>query len=110
MSYMCTIKNRSAGLTLAGACPRDLEKREKEAKEREKEERRRKERAHRDAFKELLQCHLAEGVLVARMRWKVCLEPALLARQGCLACTSVCMHACVPCRHAMHARTSGKGA
>ena len=69
---------------------RDLEKAEKEAKEREKEERRRKERLNRDAFKELLQRHLAEGVLVARMRWK--------ARQPCssariFTCMSPCMHA-----------------
>ncbi len=50
---------------------RYLERKEKEAKEKEKEERRRKERKNRDAFKELLQRHLNEGILVARMRYKV---------------------------------------
>ncbi|KAK9903919.1 hypothetical protein WJX75_000518 [Coccomyxa subellipsoidea] len=47
-----------------------LERKEKEAKEKEKEERRRRERKNRDAFKELLQRHLSEGVLVAKMRYK----------------------------------------
>ncbi|BDA45679.1 probable pre-mRNA-processing protein 40A [Coccomyxa sp. Obi] len=47
-----------------------LERKEKEAKEKEKEERRRKERKNRDAFKELLQRHLNEGILVAHMRYK----------------------------------------
>ena len=54
-----------------GVRRRHLEKREREEKERAKEERRRKERTNRDAFKALLQRHLAEGVLVAHMRWKV---------------------------------------
>ena len=82
-------------------CPRDLEKREKEAKEREKEERRRKERLNRDAFKELLQRHLAEGVLVARMRWKVRALPCSAARV--LTRPPLCMHvqtgACHACMH-----------
>ena len=50
---------------------RHLEKKAAEEKERERQERRRKERRNRDAFMELLQRHVSEGVLVARMRWKV---------------------------------------
>ena len=50
---------------------RHLEKKAAEEKERERQERRRKERKNRDAFIELLQRHVSEGVLVARMRWKV---------------------------------------
>ena len=56
---------------------RHLEKKAAEEKEKERQERRRKERKHRDAFVELLQRHVSEGVLVARMRWKVCLIHAL---------------------------------
>ena len=52
---------------------RHLEKKAAEEKEKERQERRRKERKNRDAFVELLQKHVCEGVLVARMRWKVCL-------------------------------------
>lgn len=50
---------------------RHLEKKAAEEKEMERQERRRKERKNRDAFVELLQQHVSEGVLVARMRWKV---------------------------------------
>lgn len=50
---------------------RHLEKKAAEEKERERQERRRKERKNRDAFMELLQRQVSEGVLVARMRWKV---------------------------------------
>ena len=50
---------------------RHLEKQAGEEKERERQERRRKERKNRDAFMELLQQHLADGLIVARMRWKV---------------------------------------
>ena len=56
---------------------RHLEKKAAEEKERERQERRRKERKNRDAFVELLQKHISEGVLVARMRWKVYLTHAL---------------------------------
>ena len=56
---------------------RHLEKKAAEEKEKERQERRRKERKHRDAFVELLQRHVSDGVLVARMRWKVCLTHAL---------------------------------
>ncbi len=52
-------------------CCRHLEKQAAEEKEKERQERRRKERKNRDAFTELLQRHLSEGVIVARMRWKV---------------------------------------
>ena len=58
---------------------RHLEKKAAEEKEKERQERRRKERKHRDAFVELLQRHVSEGVLVARMRWKVCLTHAFKA-------------------------------
>lgn len=50
---------------------RHLEKKAAEEKEKERQERRRKERKNRDAFMELLQKHVSENVLVARMRWKV---------------------------------------
>lgn len=60
---------------VGGAVCRNLERKEKEAKEKEKEERRRRERKNRDAFKDLLQRHLSEGILVARMRWKVSTVP-----------------------------------
>ena len=56
---------------------RHLEKQAAEEKERERQERRRKERKHRDAFMELLQRHLSEGVIVARMRWKVLPSPSV---------------------------------
>ena len=52
------------------AC-RDLDKLEREKLEKEKEEKRRKERKHRDAFKALLQKHRNEGLLHAKLRWKV---------------------------------------
>ena len=52
------------------AC-RELEKREREEKEREKEERKRRERQNRDAFKALMVRHREEGVITAKMRWKV---------------------------------------
>lgn len=57
--------------TCADPSRRHLEKKAAEEKERERQERRRKERKNRDAFMELLQRHAAEGLLVARMRWKV---------------------------------------
>lgn len=55
---------------------RHLEKQAAEEKEKERQERRRKERKNRDAFMELLQRHLSEGVIVARMRWKVLRSPS----------------------------------
>jgi hypothetical protein len=55
---------------------RHLEKKAAEEKEKERQERRRKERKNRDAFMELLQRHVSEGVLVARMRWKVTVRHA----------------------------------
>lgn len=58
---------------------RELEKREREEKEREKEERKRRERQNRDAFKALMAAHRAEGVLTAKMRWKV---PRCAARRA----------------------------
>lgn len=54
---------------------RELEKREREEKEREKEERKRRERQNRDAFKALMARHREEGLITAKMRWKV---PSLL--------------------------------
>ena len=50
---------------------RELDKRERDKLEKEKEEKRRKERKNRDAFKVLLQQHLKEGSLHAKLRWKV---------------------------------------
>lgn len=50
---------------------RELDKRDREKLEKEKEEKRRKERKNRDAFKALLQQHRAEGLLHAKLRWKV---------------------------------------
>jgi glycerol dehydrogenase-like iron-containing ADH family enzyme len=58
-------------LTDACMSGRHLEKKQAEEKEKEKQERRRKERQNRDAFKELLDRHIKEGVLVAHMRWAV---------------------------------------
>lgn len=54
-------------------------------KEKERQERRRKERKNRDAFMELLQRHLAEGVIVARMRWKVLRSPPSRLHRACVA-------------------------
>ena len=52
------------------AC-RDLEKAEREAAAKEKEERFRKERSNRDAFRDLLQEHVKDGTIHAKLRWKV---------------------------------------
>ena len=70
-------KTACLSVVLCTSMCRHLERKEKEAKEKEKEERRRRERKNRDAFKELLQRHLSEGVLVAKMRYKVRHHPSV---------------------------------
>ena len=50
---------------------RVLDKTEREAAAKEKEERFRRERSNRDAFRDLLQEHAQEGVIHAKLRWKV---------------------------------------
>ena len=50
---------------------RALEKAEREAAAKEKEERFRKERSNRDAFRDLLQEHVKDGTIHAKLRWKV---------------------------------------
>lgn len=67
---MCRCCQRLSYLWCRGC--RDLDKQEQQKREKEKEERRRKERKHRDAFKALLDRHRQEGLLHAKLRWKVC--------------------------------------
>ena len=52
-------------------CRRELEMLEAEAEAKKRDERRRQERKNRDAFTALLRRHAAEGLLTARMRFKV---------------------------------------
>ena len=81
---ICSFECVCTDLTLMNnimAC-RHLEKQAAEEKEKERQERRRKERKNRDAFMELLQRHLSEGVIVARMRWKVLQMCLLQTAQG----------------------------
>jgi hypothetical protein len=79
---------------------RELERLEKEEKEKEKEVKRRAERKNRDAFKELVQRHLKEGTLHAKLKWKVSRTPvplwnslpilrqSVFAYQNCCLCIS----------------------
>eukprot|EP00887_Chlorella_sp_A99_P000160 scaffold16.g160.t1 len=49
---------------------RELERKEREEKEKEREERKRQERKSREAFRELLAKHRAEGIINAKTRWR----------------------------------------
>jgi hypothetical protein len=60
-----------SSILVQGLCCRELERQEKEEKEKEQEAKRRAERKNRDALKELMSKHLKEGVLHAKIKWKV---------------------------------------
>ncbi|PRW33660.1 pre-mRNA-processing 40A isoform A [Chlorella sorokiniana] len=49
---------------------RELERAEREEREKEREARKRQERVNRDAFRDLLAKHRAEGIINAATRWK----------------------------------------